>query len=367
MLNLKLRSIFSATMATALLAAAVVSSSPVSAQGGVTGPDDAEAKSINASGATFPLPLYQAWNSAYAGLTGVQVNYTGGGSGKGKADIRAGAVNFGGSDSILTDQENNTAAVCRGNILSIAATMGGIVPLYNVPELGAEVLKLSANDLAKIYTGDIRGWNDPILVANNPGLANVAQPITPVFRSESSGTTENWALFLSKEDSRIRVGSTVNWLVGVGAQGNPGVANQVKSTPYSIGYVELAFATDFTYAAVKNPRGAYIKADAANVAQAAVGVSIPSDTRVRLVYASSNPRAYPITTFTWIMVCADQPDAAVGRALARYLWWTQTDGQQYATNLGYAPLPANVVRLNQATIKRITSNGERSLPVEVAR
>lgn len=359
---LNFRKIAATLMAVTAVAVVATAVNPVAAQGGngkVAGPLDNEAKALNASGATFPLPLYNSWNADYVGVTGVQINYAGGGSGRGIREITSSVVDFAGSDSFLSGSQE--AAVKCGPVVHIASTMGGIVPLYNLPGFEG-TLNLTANNIAKIYLGEIKGWNDPILIENNPGLASIAQPITPVFRSDGSGTTDNYSYFLSREDGRIRPGTTVNFLAGIGAAGNQGVADQVKNTPFSIGYVELAFAQGSTYAAVKNGAGKFVKADAASIAAAATGVSVPATTKIRLIYASANAKAYPITTFTWIITCTNQSDPAKALAIARYLWWITHDGQARATDLGYAPLPANVVKLNEANIKKINVGGTQALP-----
>ncbi|MFN8421486.1 MAG: phosphate ABC transporter substrate-binding protein PstS [Anaerolineae bacterium] len=271
----------------------------------ITGGVDGEAKRLNASGATFPLELYKKWIEEYYNLTGVEINYAGGGSGQGKKDIAAEAVDFAGSDSIMKDEE--ISAATGGNILHIATTMGAIVPVYNIPELqGKDPVKLTGENLANIYLGKITKWNDAALVADNPDLANVDADILPVYRSDGSGTTNNFTIYLSSQSQEwadtIKSGNTVQWPYGIGANGNPGVASEVGQTEYSIGYVELAFAKDLQAAQVKNAAGAFVTASAESVSAAAKGVELPDDMRIVIIGKSTDEAAWPISTFTWLLV-----------------------------------------------------------------
>lgn len=336
---------------------------------GVIAQDAPAVTQLNASGATFPLNLYNAWNADYASQFGVQVNYAGGGSGRGQRDILSGVVDFAGTDSFLTDGQIATSRC--GNIVHVPTALGGIAIIYNIPELaGQERLRLRGNEIAKIYLGEITRWNDPLLVALSPQLANVDREILPVFRADSSGTTFNFTVFLASENAnwgRSRIGQSINWLRGQSAQGNPGVANLVSVSPGAIGYVELSFVGNLDYAAIKNPTGDYIVPTPESISLAAQGVAIPDDTRIVLIYRSSNPNAYPISTFTWLMTCQNQSDPARAREITRYLWWAVTSGQRYTSDLGYAPLPQNVVRQAQRIILSINNpDGSQALPTSIA-
>lgn len=337
---------------------------------GAAAQDGPAVTQLNASGATFPLNLYNAWNADYAAKFGVQVNYAGGGSGRGQRDILANVVDFAGTDSFLTDGRIGSDSRC-GKIVHVPTALGGVAIIYNIPEIaGGTRLKLRGNELAKIYLGEITRWNDPLLVNLNPQLADINQDIIPVFRADSSGTTFNFTVFLASENQnwgRARIGQSINWPVGQSAQGNPGVANLVQTTTYSIGYVELSFVGDLDYASIKNPTGDFIVPTSESVSLAAEGVEIPADTRIVLIYRSSNPRAYPISTFTWLMVCQNQSDAGRAREIARYLWWAVTEGQSYTARLGYAPLPPRVVTLAKNIILSINNpDGTQALPTSIA-
>jgi len=253
------------------------SDSTIPGSGLVTGPAEGEATRLNASGATFPLALYTKWVEVYKGLTNVEINYAGGGSGQGKKDIAAQAVDFAGSDSVMTDEE--ITAATGGHVLHIATTLGGIVPIYNIPELKDKApLKLTGDQLAQIYLGKISKWNDPILVAENPDLASIDWDIQPVYRSDGSGTTNNFTKYLAASNQEwadtIKSGNTVQWPIGRGANGNPGVAQEVSMGEYTIGYVELAFAKDIQSAQVQNAAGNYVTASADSISAAADGVEL---------------------------------------------------------------------------------------------
>jgi phosphate transport system substrate-binding protein len=333
----------------------------------ITGPMNGEAQKLTGSGATFPLPLYQEWAKEYRTLTGVEINYAGGGSGQGVNDITAQAVDFAGSDSFMKDEE--LAKAKGGEIVHVATTIGAIVPIYNIPELkDKEALKLSGENIAEIYMGNITKWNDPKLVADNPDLADVDQDIAPVYRSDGSGTTANFTAYLSLVNQtwaeQIKSGKTVNWPAGRGAPGNPGVANEVSQTEYSIGYVELAFAKDHQAAQVKTANGKFVPASTEQISAAVEGVEVPADLRLSLI-GKSNPDAYPIVTWTWIVVYTNQTDAAKATALVRFLWWATHDGQKWAANLGYAPLPEDVIKLNEAQLAKIIADGKAVLPADM--
>jgi phosphate transport system substrate-binding protein len=331
----------------------------------------AEATSLNGAGGTFPAVLYTKWFSEYAKLTNVEVNYQAIGSGGGIKSISDMTVDFGASDGLMTaDQLKGTKG---GAILHIPTTMGGVVPTYNIPELaGKDVLKFTADTLAGIYAGDITKWNDPKLVADNPSLAGIDKVVSVVHRSDGSGTTNIWTSYLSAVNDKwaktIGAGNSVNWPVGLGGKGNEGVSGIVKQTPYAIGYVELAYAKQNKLPAglVKNASGNFIAANENSVSMAAEGVALPDDMRIMLVN-SSNPKAFPIAGFTWLLVYTNQTDAAKAATLTRVLWWALHDGQAFSAGLDYSPLPVDAIKKAEAEIKSITVNGKPALPAGVAK
>jgi phosphate transport system substrate-binding protein len=251
--------------------------------------------------------------------------------------------------------------------------MGGVVPTYNLPELkGKPVLKFTGDTLAGIYNGDIIKWNDPQLVADNPDLAKIDRYIAVVHRSDGSGTTAIWTNYLSAVNTKwakeTGAGTSVKWPTGLGGKGNEGVSGNVKQTPYSIGYVELAYAKQnkLPVSLVKNAAGKFVAADEKSVSMAAQGVALPDDMRIMLVN-SSNPEAFPIAGFTWLLIYQNQTDAAKATALTRMLWWALHDGQAYASKLDYAPLPLDAIKKAEVLIKSITVNGAPALPATIAK
>jgi len=337
--------------------------------GKITGSADGEAKRLNASGATFPKPLYDAWAKAYRALTSVEINYAGGGSGQGKKDISSQAVDYAGSDSFMSDKE--LADAKGGALAHIPTAIGAIVPVYNIPELkGKDAVKFSGDTLAGIYLGEITKWNDPKLVADNPALKDVDIDILPIYRSDGSGTTANFTAYLSSVNKtwadQIKSGTTVKWPAGGrGANGNPGVANEVQQNEYAIGYVELAFAKDLQTGLVKDAAGKFVAATAETISASMVGVQLPDDLRITLI-GKSNPDAYPIVALTWLLVYTDQKDPAKGLTLTRFLWWATHDGQSFHEKLGYAPLPLDVIKRAEANILKITVGGKQALPAGIA-
>lgn len=336
--------------------------------GKITGPADGEAKKLNGAGATFPAVLYSKWFSEYAKLTGVEINYQSIGSGGGIKSISDQTVDFGASDGPMTDDQLKAAK--GGPILHIPAALGGVVPTYNLPEV-KDVLKFTPDTLAGIYHGDILKWNDEKLVADNPQLKDIDKFIVVVHRSDGSGTTNIWTSYLSAVNEtwakEVGAANSVKWPVGLGGKGNEGVAGNVKQTPYSIGYVEQAYAVqnNLPVGLVKNKAGKFILADEKSVSLAAQGVKLPDDMRVKLVN-SDNPDAYPIAGFTWLLVYAKQTDSAKAMALTRMLWWATHDAQQYNAALLYAPLPPDAIKKAEALIGKITINGKPALPAGIA-
>jgi phosphate transport system substrate-binding protein len=243
------------------------------------------------------------------------------------------------------------------------------VPTYNIPEV-TDVLKFTPDTLAGIYLGTILKWNDDKLVADNPQLKAVDKFIVVVHRSDGSGTTNIWTSYLTAVNTdwakAVGAANSVQWPVGLGGKGNEGVAGNVKQTPYSVGYVELAYAQQnkLPIGFVKNKAGNFIQATTASVSLAAAGVKLPDDLRVKLVNADG-PDAYPISGFTWLLVYEKQTDAAKATALTRMLWWATHDAQSFNSDLGYAPLPLPAIQKAEVLIEKITINGKPALPAGI--
>ncbi len=312
---------------------------------------------INGAGATFPYPLYSKWFAEYAKIDpSVKFNYQSIGSGGGIKQIMAQTVDFGASDKFLNDEELKKAP---GKLLHIPTVMGAVVVTYNIPGV-AKGLKLSAENLADIYLGKLTKWNDPRIIKDNPGLKLPDKAIIVVHRSDGSGTTSIFTDYLSAVSqawgSKVGKGSSVKWPVGLGGKGNEGVAGQLKTTQYTIGYVELAYAVEnkLTYASLKNKSGVFVEPTIKSTSAAAAGAakSMPADFRVSLVNQPGKD-AYPIVGFTWLLVYQDQKDKAKGKKLVEFLNWELKQGQKMAEKILYAPLPANVAKMVEKTVKTI--------------
>lgn len=343
---------------------------PISGSGKITGPLAGEAQSLNGAGATFPAVLYGKWFADYAKLTGVKINYQPIGSGGGIKGISDMTIDFGATDGPMSDDQLKAAK--GGQIFHIPMALGAVVPTYNIPELvGGNALKFTPDTLSGIFLGDIIKWNDPALVADNPQLADVDKFIAVVHRSDGSGTTNIWTSYLSavneKWSKTVGAANSVQWPVGLGGKGNAGVAGNVLQVPYSLGYVELAYAIQngLPVGLVKNKAGKFMEATTQSVSNAASGVTLPDDMRVKLVN-SDNPDAYPIAGFTWILVYANQTDGEKALALTRMLWWATHDGQQYNAALYYAPLPLDAIKKAETLILKIQVNGTQALPNGIA-
>src|ERR1035437_7743510 len=273
----------------------------------------AVAQQINAAGATFPAVIYQKWFDEYRKLhPDVQVNYQSIGSGGGIAQLTSGTVDFGASDMPMTDEQ---IAKLKSHPLHFPTVMGAVVPTYNLPGVSAD-LKFSPQTLAGIFLGAIAKWSDARLAKDNPGVKLPNADIVVVHRSDGSGTTYCWTDYLSKVSpewkNKVGVGTAVNWPAGLGGKGNEGVAGQVKQTPHSIGYVELIYALQnhMSYGKVKNAAGVFVKPDLASVTEAAAGAAkdMPADFRVSITNAPGK-KSYPISTFTWLLIPSNIPDA----------------------------------------------------------
>jgi len=312
---------------------------------------------VNGAGATFPYPLYSKWFSEYAKIDkSVKFNYQSIGSGGGIKQITAQTVDFGASDKFLTDKD---LAAAPGKLIHIPTVMGAVVVTYNLPGV-AKGLKLDSEDVADIFLGKITMWNDPRIAADNKGIALPAKPIIVVHRSDGSGTTAIFTDFLSgisaEWSKNVGMGASVKWPVGLGGKGNEGVAGQVKTTPNSIGYVELAYAFEnkLAYAFLKNKVGVFVEPSIKSTSAAAAGAAkqMPADYRISLVNQPGK-EAYPVVGFTWLLVYEQQKDALKGKKLVEFLTWSMTQGQAMASPMLYAPLPENVQKMVRKTIKTI--------------
>lgn len=326
-------------------------------------PSQAGPISLNGAGATFPYPLYSKWMAEYnKQFPNIRINYQSIGSGGGIRQIIAGTVDFGATDAPMKADEAKQAP---GKLLHIPATIGGVVISYNVPEL-SQTLKLSAEALAEIYLGKIKKWNDPKIAADNPEAKLPGKDISVVYRTDGSGTTAVYTDYLAAVSAewkdKVGAGKSVKWPVGLGAKGNEGVSGQVKTTPYTIGYIERAYATQnkLPMAELKNKSGKFVAPTTAAMSAAAEGVEMPAELFVSLVNSSAEA-AYPITGYTYLLVYADAKDASKGEAIAKFLWWALHDGQKFAESLDYAPLPAKVITQVEARLKELSAGGKKLL------
>ena len=332
----------------------------------VTGPFQGEANSLNGAGATFPAPLYTRWFNDYNRLTQVQVNYQAIGSGGGIRAISDQTVDFGATDGPKTDEQLRAAKGVE--ILHVPTALGAVVATYNLPEV-QQTLRFSGDTLAGIYVGQIAKWNDAKIAADNPGVTLPNRDIVPVYRSDGSGTTYIYTDYLSNISSewksRVGVGTTVSWPTGIGAQGNPGVTNEVKQNPGAIGYVELIYAIEqnLPAPAIKNQAGGYVEPTIANVTAAAAGIGdrIAPDLRASIVNAPGAD-SYPISGFTWLLLYQTMPDRAKAVAVTRLAYWAISDGQRLNSELGYAPLPAAIAQRAQEKVQSVQSGGSPAFP-----
>ncbi len=310
---------------------------------------------LNGAGATFPYPIYSKWFDAYhQAHPDIQINYQSIGSGGGIRQLQAGTVDFGASDMPLNNEQ---LAQFKIPVLHFPTVLGAVVPTYNIPGVGAD-LSFTPQALSGIYIGAIKKWNDPEIARANPGVKLPAQDIVVVHRSDGSGTTFIWSDYLSKVSpdwkTKVGAGTSVNWPTGLGAKGNEGVSGLVKQTPNSIGYVELIYAiqNQMGYGKVRNAAGNFIKADLPSVTAAAGSAQMPDDFRVSITNAPG-PQAYPISSFTWLLVLSHIDDPAKRQALAGFLQWMLHEGQGMTQALSYAPLPPDVAQREAQAIARI--------------
>jgi phosphate transport system substrate-binding protein len=311
---------------------------------------------LNGAGATFPYPMYSKWFSEYRKAhPDVEINYQSIGSGGGIRQVLAGTVDFGATDGPMTDEQLSQA---KTKILHIPTVLGADVPAYNIPGV-TEELKFTPDVLAGIFLGKITSWNDPALAKINPGVNLPNQPIIVIHRSDGSGTTYIWTDYLSKVSPEWAngpgKGTSVKWPVGLGGKGNEGVAGQIRQLQGSIGYVELIYAVQnkIPYGTVKNAAGNFVKASLESVTAAAASVkSMPADFRVSITNAPGKD-AYPISSFTWLLIPEKSKDPNKGKTLADFLNWMVDDGQKMTAELAYAPLPENVATKVKAAIKQV--------------
>ena len=315
----------------------------------------AAAQSLNGAGATFPYPMYSKWFSEFHKKNAdVSVNYQSIGSGGGIRQVLAGTVDFGATDGPMSDEQ---LSQYKGKLLHIPTVLGAVVPAYNIPGVNTE-LKFTPDVLAGIFLGKITSWNDPAIAKANPGVKFPGDPIVVVHRSDGSGTTFIFTDYLSKVspewNGSVGKGTAVQWKVGMGGKGNEGVAGYIRQISGSIGYVELIYAlqNNINYGSVKNSSGNFVKASLDSTTAAAAGVKMPADFRVSITNAPGK-EAYPIASFTWLLIPQQSKDAAKGKMLREFVEWMATDGQSMTQALSYAPLPKTVVDQVLATAKNI--------------
>jgi len=317
----------------------------------------AQTVQINGAGATFPYPIYSKWFSEYNKLhPTVQINYQSIGSGGGIRQVSNQTVFFGATDGPMTEEQQQNAP---GKILHFPTVLGAVVPVYNIPNVTAE-LKFSGPLLADIFLGKVTKWNDPAIVKLNAGVTLPATDITVAHRADGSGTTYIWVDYLSKVSpewkTKVGINTSVKWPTGVGGRGNEGVASVVSQTPGAIGYVELIYAlqTKTAYGAVQNMAGEFTKASVASVtaAAAAAATQMPADFRVSITNAPGKG-VYPISSFTWLLLYENAKDKAQAKTMVDFLKWALADGQKFAPELGYAPLPEAVVKLELAALAKV--------------
>ncbi|MDX6445345.1 MAG: phosphate transport system substrate-binding protein [Blastocatellia bacterium] len=316
---------------------------------------------LQGAGATFPNPLYQKWVSEYGKQhPNIKIDYQSVGSGAGIKQIKERTIDFGASDSPMKDEDLKTA----GEILHVPTVLGAVVITYNLAGV-TQPLRFTPDVIADIFLGKLKKWNDPRIKAENSGVNLPDADITVVHRSDGSGTSAVFTDYLSKVSpewkEKVGSGTSPNWPAGLGGKGNEGVTGQVKATPNTIGYVELAYAVQNKLPAgvIKNKSGSFVEPsiDAVTAAAAAALAMTPEDLRVSITDAPG-ATAYPISSYTYILIYKDQQDAVKGKALVDFLWWGIHDGEKFAKDLMYAPLPADIIKRAEVKINSITSGGK---------
>lgn len=330
--------------------ASVIAGIVLLASGGV-----AQAQKLTGAGATFPYPIYSKWFSEYsAAHPGVEINYQSIGSGGGIKQVTAGLVDFGAADVPMNDDQ---LAQSKIKLVHIPTVLGAVVPIFNVT--GVKDLKFSGDVLADIFLGKITSWNDPRIAKDNPGANLPNETINVIHRAEGSGTTFIFSDYLSKVSkdwlNGPGRGAALNWPKGIGGKGNEGVAGLVRQLPGAISYVELIYAMQnhISFGEVKNPAGNWVKASIEGVTEAAASVKqMPADYRVSITNAPG-ANAYPISSFTWLLVPTHAQDATKGKVLKDFLNWMLNDGEGQVTSLYYAPLPKALVEKEHATVNSL--------------
>lgn len=350
------------TVLAVLLLAVVISGFACSGRNGA-GTEAGGTVQLQGAGATFPNPLYQKWLSEYGKLhPNVHIDYQSIGSGGGIKQIQAQTVDFGASDSPMKDEDLKAAPA---ELLHIPTVLGAVVLTYNLAGV-SQPLRFSPDVIADIFLGKIKKWDDARIKADNPGVNLPATDVVVVHRSDGSGTSAVFTDYLSKVSgewkTKVGAGTSPNWPVGVGGKGNEGVTGQVKNTPNTIGYVELAYAAknNLPVARIKNKAGEFMEPslDAVTAAAAESVATTPDDLRVSITDAAGG-QAYPISSYTYILAYKDQKDAVKGKVLVDFLWWGIHEGEQFAKDLQYAPLPAEIVKRAEEKINSITSGGQK--------
>ena len=322
-----------------------------------------QAQGLTGAGATFPNPIYTKWFDAYHKKTGIQINYQSIGSGGGIRQFTEGTVDFGATDGPMN--ESQIQAV-NGNVLHVPTVLGAVVVTYNLPSLGNTQLKFDGTLLVDIFMGRVSKWNDAKIAKLNPGVRLPDTDLIVVHRSDGSGTTYVFTDYLNKfsREWKDKVGyaTSVNWPVGLGGKGNEGVTQQVKQTEGALGYVELIYAISnkLPYAQIKNAAEAFVAPSLESVTAAAAGAKLEKDTDFRVSITNApGQQAYPISSFTWLLVRKDNKDAAKAKLIRDFLTWMVTpEAQKMATELHYAPLPDPVVSLVQARLPTLKASGK---------
>ena len=317
--------------------------------------------SINGAGASFPYPMYSKWFDEYHKKNGnIQINYQSIGSGGGIKQVTEGTVDFGASDGPMNDDQLKAFQDKHGfGILHFPTVLGADVPTYNIPGVNTD-LTFTPDAIAGIFLGKITKWNDPTIAGANAGVKLPANDIVVVHRSDGSGTSYIWTDYLSKVSddwkNKVGKGTSVNWPVGLGGKGNEGVAGLIKQTPNAFGYVELIYAiqNSMPYGKVKNSSGTTLKADLASVTAAAAGAAkdMPADFRVSITNAPGK-NAYPISSFTWLLIPEKFSDASKRDAIKGFVSWMLTDGQNDTEALSYAKLPKEVVAMEKQALAKV--------------
>jgi phosphate transport system substrate-binding protein len=349
-------------LASGLVAALAIACSsgdaPPAADGAQAAAGGAAAGALTGAGATFPNPIYTKWFDEYNRQTGVRINYQSIGSGGGIRQFTEGTVDFGATDGPMTDEQ---IAAVNGNVLHVPTVLGADVVTYNLPALGQTRLKLDGATIAGIFLGQITRWNDRRIAGLNPGVALPDEAILVVHRSDGSGTTFIFTDYLSKVSpewkQKVGAATSVSWPTGLGGKGNEGVTQQVKQNQGTIGYVELIYAISngLPYADVKNAAGNFVEPTLNSVSAAAASANLQADTDFRVsITDAPGEAAYPISSFTWLLVHPTPADSAKGRLLHDFMTWMITpEAQRLASDLHYAPLPVPVIELVQARLGRM--------------